>query len=264
VTLADQTQIHLLEAGRVTAAPALVFIPGWTMPAFLWNHQIKKFAIDRLVIALDPRSQGESSKTESGNTPEQRAKDLREILAALHISNTVLIGWSQGGQDVAAYIQTFGTDSLSSVVFVDSPVSSGPAELEDNKQENQEFFGRIGLYVNHQAEYCEGMVRWIIRKPPPDLNLQEVIGHCRKTPVTTGLTMLIMDEYAVDRRPVLSKIDKPMLVIASAESPLLKAQEKWPPQYVVPSLSSSRVRATPYLSMILKDSTNLLKACSDP
>jgi non-heme chloroperoxidase len=38
--------------------------------------------------------------------------------------------------------------------------------------------------------------------------------------------MLIMDEYAVDRRPALVKIDKPTLVIASAESPLLKAQQK--------------------------------------
>jgi hypothetical protein len=35
VTLADRTQIHILEAGVPTSAPALVFIPGWTMPAFL-------------------------------------------------------------------------------------------------------------------------------------------------------------------------------------------------------------------------------------
>jgi len=35
-----------------------------------------------------------------------------------------------------------------------------------------------------------------------------------------------MDDYALDRRPALAKIDKPTLVIASAESPLLKAQEK--------------------------------------
>ncbi len=125
VTLADQTQIHLLEAGHSTSAPALVFIPGWTMPAFLWNQQMKRFSNDRLVIAVDPRSQGDSSKTELGNTPEQRAKDLREILS-IHIPDAVLIGWSQGVQDVAAYIQQFGTNSLAGLVFVDSPVSAGP------------------------------------------------------------------------------------------------------------------------------------------
>jgi non-heme chloroperoxidase len=122
LTLADQTQIHLLEAGHPASAPApaLVFIPGWTLPASLWNQQIKEFSSDRLVIAVDPRSQGDSSKTQSGNTPEQRAKDLHEILAMLHVSRAVLIGWSQGSQDVAAYIQQFGTSGVSGAVFVDT------------------------------------------------------------------------------------------------------------------------------------------------
>jgi non-heme chloroperoxidase len=76
------------------------------------------------------------------------------------------------------------------------------------------------------AEYCEGMVHWILKKPHPELNLQAVFAHSQKTPVTTGLTMLIMDMYAIDRRPVLAKIDKPTRVIASAESPHLKAQQE--------------------------------------
>jgi non-heme chloroperoxidase len=224
--LTDHTQIHLLEAGRPTAAPALVFIPGWTMPAFLWNQQINRFSNDRLVLALDSRSQGDSSKTDWGNTPEQRAKDLREILSTLHISHAVLIGWSQGVQDVAAYIQQFGTEGVAGLVFVDSPVSAGPSEIDENREESQQFFSRIALYVNHPAEYCEGMVHWILKKPHPELNLQAMIAHSQKTPATTGLTMLIMDMYAIDRRPVLAKIDKPTLVIASAESPLLKAQQE--------------------------------------
>ena len=36
----------------------------------------------------------------------------------------------------------------------------------------------------------------------------------------------MMDMFVVDRRPVLAKIDKPTLVIASAESPLLDAQKQ--------------------------------------
>ena len=96
VTLSDGTRIHLLEAGQPGAAPAIVFIPGWTLPAFLWKDQMRRFSSDRLVIAIDPRSQGDSTKTETGNTPEQRARDLREILANRHITSAVLVGWSQG------------------------------------------------------------------------------------------------------------------------------------------------------------------------
>src|SRR5262249_51230694 len=101
--------------------PALVLIPGWALPASLWREQIEKFsATGRLVIAVDPQSQGDSSKTELGNTPEQRAQDLHEILATLHVTNSVLVGWSQGSQDVAAYLQQFGTNAVAGAVFVDS------------------------------------------------------------------------------------------------------------------------------------------------
>jgi len=225
LTLKDGTRINFLEAGR-SGLPPLVLIPGWALPASLWTHQIDKFSADRLVIAIDPRSQGDSSKAELGNTPEQRARDLNEILTALHIASAVLVGWSQGSQDVAAYIQQFGTSSVAGVAFVDSPVSAGPAELEENKQWSQQFLGRLPVYVDHPSEYCAGMARAIFKKPHPELDVNEVAVHCRKTPVPTGVTMLMMDIFGVDRRPALAKIDKPTLVIASAESPLLESQRK--------------------------------------
>lgn len=95
ITLRDRTRIHLLEAGQPSAAPAIVFIPGWTLPAFLWEEQMRRFSSDRFVIAIDPRSQGDLTKTETGNTPEQRARDLREIITNRHITSAVLVGWSQ-------------------------------------------------------------------------------------------------------------------------------------------------------------------------
>lgn len=226
ITLADGARIHLLEAGRSSSVPALVFIPGWTLPAFLWTEQLQKFSRDRLAIAIDPRSQGDSSLTEQGNTPEQRARDLREILSRRQISKAVLVGWSQGANDVAAYIQQFGTDSVAGLVFVDSPISAGPAEIDIAKDWSRQFFGMLSVYVNHPAEYSEGMVRSIFKKPHPELDLQRVIAHSRKTPVSTGLAMLIMDIFAVDRRPALVKINRPTLVIASAESPLLESQKR--------------------------------------
>jgi hypothetical protein len=32
----DGTRLHYLEAGRLTDAPSLVLIPGWTLSATLW------------------------------------------------------------------------------------------------------------------------------------------------------------------------------------------------------------------------------------
>jgi microsomal epoxide hydrolase len=225
LALQDGTRIHFLEAGR-PGLPALVLIPGWALPASLWAHQIETFSTNRLVIAIDPRSQGDSSKTDIGNTPEQRARDLHEVLTALHIPSAVLVGWSQGSQDVAAYVQQFGTSSVAGLAFVDSPVSAGPSEIEEDREWSKQLLGRLAIYANHPAEYCKGMVQSIFKKPHPGLDIDSIVAHCRKTPVSTGLTMLVMDIFGVDRRAALTKIDKPTLVIASAESPLLASQKK--------------------------------------
>lgn len=226
VTLSDGTRIHLLEAGQPSAAPAIVFIPGWTLPAFLWKDQMRRFSSDRLVIAIDPRSQGDSTKTQTGNTPEQRARDLREILANRRIPSAVLVGWSQGANDVAAYVLQFGTDSIAQVAFVDSPVAAGPAEIDVNKEWSRGFLSRLPSYVNSPAEYSARMVRGMFRKSHPELDIDAAIAHAQKTPQPIGLTMLMMDIFGVDRRPALAKIDRPTLVIGSAESSLADAQKQ--------------------------------------
>lgn len=226
VTLDDGTRIHLLEAGEQSAAPSIVFLPGWTLPAFLWTDQMKRFSSDRLVIAIDPRSQGDSTKTEAGNTPEQRARDLREILLKRRITSAVLVGWSQGANDVAAYVMQFGTDSIAQLALVDSPIAAGPAEIEVNKEWSQGLLSRLPNYVNNPAEYSERLVRGMFRKPHPELDIEAAIAHARKTPPSIGLTMLIMDIFGVDRRPALARIDRPTLVIGAAGSPLVDAQKK--------------------------------------
>ena len=96
----------------------------------IWQTQLEHFEKNRRVIAIDPRSQGDSTKTDGDNTPEARARDLREIIQQLALKNVVLVGWSQGVQDVAAYVEQFGTDSIAGFVLVDSPLSSGPAEIK--------------------------------------------------------------------------------------------------------------------------------------
>src|SRR5438445_176423 len=94
VTTQPGIRIHYLEAGSSTSLPALILIPGWRMPAFLWNEQIQGFSKITRVIAIDPRSQGVSTKTRDGNTPESRAVDLHGLLRELQVHKCVLVGWS--------------------------------------------------------------------------------------------------------------------------------------------------------------------------
>jgi non-heme chloroperoxidase len=226
MTTSDGARIHYLAAGRMTKEPAIVFIPGLTLTASLWNHELRTFSSDRLTVAVDSRSQGESSIVLSGNTPERRAIDLHELIADLRISHFVVVGWSQGAEDVAAFIQRYGTDSLSAIVFVDSPVSDGAAEIDTHKEYSQLILSRLTLFDTDPEKSCDQRVRSIFLKPHPDLDIQRIIDEAHKTPPSIVISMRVMDLFGADRRPALKKIDRPTLVIASAESPLLQVQKE--------------------------------------
>ena len=219
-------EIHYLEAGSNTSLPALVLIPGWRLPAFLWNEQLQKFSRVTHVIAIDPRSQGPSSKTREGNTPESRARDLHDVIGKLHISRCVLVGWSQGAQDVAAYLHAFGTDVVAGVVLVDSPVSFGSAEVELHAQFAKAILSGLSIYIAHPEEYSEGMVKSLFKRPHPEIDMKEVVRWTLKTPTDTGTEMLVTDIFGADRRPSLARLDKPALIVASSASPLLDLQKE--------------------------------------
>jgi non-heme chloroperoxidase len=224
-TAHSTVHVHYLESGSRTATRALVLIPGWRLPAFLWTEQLTTFASTTRVIAIDPRSQGPSTVTSEGNSPESRAADLHEILSNLGVAHAVLVGWSQGAQDVAAYLAAYGTQTVDGVVLVDSPVSYGPAEVTEHAAFAKVILSGIPRYEGQPEDYSRGMVRSLFAQPHPDLDIERIVRSTMRTPPDIGIAMLVMDIFGADRRPPLAALDKPALVIASAASPLLDVQQ---------------------------------------
>lgn len=216
--------IHVVDSGPSDRGPALVLIPGWRMTAAVWKEQIAVFSPTRRVVAIDPRSQGDSSKVTEGITPEQRARDLDAVLKELGLASVVLVGWSQGVQDVAAYVQAYGSASLKGVVLVDAPVSAGAAAVAADPAAAANLLRMLSIYCRAPREYSEGMMRAIIKRPLSDAELARLVSDSLKTPTAIGAAMLVADLFGVDRTPVLAKLDRPALVIASATSGELGAQ----------------------------------------
>jgi pimeloyl-ACP methyl ester carboxylesterase len=221
----DQARIHYLDAGRAGAACSLVLIPGWGADASVWRAQIGHFSAQRRVLALDPRSQGESQKTADGNTPEQRARDYERVLAALHVERAVLVGWSQGVQDVAAYVEQFGTRRLCGIVLVDAAVSQGAVSVATKAKATQALLERVDLYARHPREYLDGMVHAIYARALDDAERKALVDAAARTPTATGVAQLVADLLGPDRTPALRKFDKPALVVAAADSPELAEQK---------------------------------------
>jgi non-heme chloroperoxidase len=85
---------------------------------------------------------------------------------------------------------------------------------------------RLASFDIDPEKTAEERVRSIFRKPHPNLDIQHAIEEAKKTPPSIVISMRVMDLFGADRRPALSKINRPTLVIASSTSPLLEVQKQ--------------------------------------
>lgn len=227
IETAPGIHIHVLDAApRHADDAALVLVPGWRLTAEIWREQIDHFGGTRRVIAIDPRSQGGSTKTAEGDTPEQRARDLSALLARLQPGRVVLVGWSQGVQDVAAYVDQFGTASLDGIVLVDSTISPGAAAIAQDSSVAVRQLGLLSLYAEAPEDYTRGMMAAIITRKLPADQMDKLVHAALQTPTAIGAAMLTADLFGKDRSAAIAKFDRPTLVIASAASSELAAQQE--------------------------------------
>jgi len=212
IITSDGVRIHYLEAGK---GPPIVFVPGWTMPAEIWEPQIARFSNNYRVVAVDPRSQGESDRPTEGHYPERRAQDIKELAEQLRLAPVVLVGWSMGVSEVLAYVEQFGTSTLRAVVLVDGMFSPpGPQFVAT--------MGRVLRQMQaNRAAWTDQFVRSMYRRPQPEDYLRKIIAASLKTPTNTAVT-LSANMTAGDWTAVLSRLDKPVLYVYA--SPMLKPQ----------------------------------------
>ncbi|HET6198538.1 MAG TPA: alpha/beta hydrolase [Acetobacteraceae bacterium] len=121
----DGARLHYLEAGP-RSGHTIVFVPGWTMPAWIWQQQIAAFAQRYHVVAFDPRGQGDSDAPPSGYEPGRRGQDIAELIGNLAPVPVLLVGWSLGVLDTLAYVRSFGDEKVAGLVLVDNSVGEEP------------------------------------------------------------------------------------------------------------------------------------------
>jgi non-heme chloroperoxidase len=161
----DGTRLRLLSAGE---GRPLLFVPGFTMTAEIWQGQLDALSPRFRVIAMDPRGQGRSGHAAGALGTENRAKDIGAVLSQLDLNDAVLIGWSLGAVDVLGYLRHFGAARIRGLVLVDNSVdpnfSSGPTGLR--------------LLASLRGPDYEGVIRdfvpSIFKRPPGPERLAEL------------------------------------------------------------------------------------------
>ena len=116
ITTRDGTQIYYKDWGR---GQPVVFSHGWPLSADAWDDQMLFLGEHGYrVIAHDRRGHGRSSQPWTGNDLDTYADDLAALIEALDLRETIHVGHSTGGGEVARYIGRHGTRRVAKAVLI--------------------------------------------------------------------------------------------------------------------------------------------------
>jgi microsomal epoxide hydrolase len=221
-TTSDGVTLHYLEAGT---GPTLVFVPGWTMPAEVWEPQIRHFAATHRAVALDPRGHGRSEKPAHGYYPLRRGQDIGELLEHLGGEPAVVVSWSLGVLETLVYVGEHGTEDVRALVLVDW-------DLIDDEPEH--FTSRFVSLQVEREDWTREFVKIIFRNPPSDEYLESITQAALSVP--TNATAIMIGNIILmgpnDLSPVVNALDRPALFVYSSLDWAVEAADEvrrnWP------------------------------------
>ena len=203
----DGIRLHYLTAGK---GEAIIFIPGWTMPAEIFEKQIEHFSKTNLVIALDPRSQGKSAQATEGLSIDREAKDVKELVDHMRLSSYYLVGWSLGGPVLYTYLNLFNDPSIKGIIVVDAPLKIDAA-----------FMSRITLRIKglllNKPETIDKFVRGMYKQAHSETYFDKVKKASLITPTNSAIALLSNFFFYNDSAWIqtLKTTDKPVLFIGA-------------------------------------------------
>lgn len=213
-------KIHYIAHNIHTSKPlSLLFVPGVMMPAWIWENQLDYFAKDYTVVAIDPRSQGDSTQSAEGHYAFSRAKDIKAVVDALQLQPLILIGWSLAVGEVVNYAAHFGLGGLIGLVLVDGLLGIDPSV--PFYQSTVDFWTQF--QVDRITE-TRKFVKNIFKQPQAEEYLEKLNEEALRTPTNTVMT-LIENYLLQDFRPLLPSINVPTL-LTTVESPRLGYMQK--------------------------------------
>lgn len=215
------TKLHYIANQGDSSKPAILFIPGLMMPAWIWEKQLEYFSKDYRVVALDVRSQGDSEQSNEGHYAYSIAKDIKVLVDELNLKPLILVGWSMGVPEVVNYAANFGSKDLIGLVLVDGLVGIDPSV--PFYQDTVKYWDDL---QRDRVQKTKEFVEIIFKRPHPQEYLDRLLAAALRTPTNTVMTFV--NNYILqDFRGFLPKINTPTLITVT-EGPRLDYMKKLP------------------------------------
>lgn len=221
VTTRDGVRIHYIESKPRSPRrdSTLLFVPGLMTPGWIWEHQLAYFDQNYRVVAMDPRSQGESSKPAEGHYPAARARDIKSVVDQLKLKPVVLVAYTSAVTEVVSYVDQFGTETLAGLVLI-----NGIAGRDYDEATMSSLLAYSNAFQLDRQKAADRFVRGLYRKPQSEDYIRRMIRATLRMP-TNSVVALIMGGIASDNRAALAKIDKPTLIVVALVRPWMSFYE---------------------------------------
>jgi len=153
----DGIQLHYRESG--TGPKTLIFIPGWLMPAEIFDAQLRALGDSLHVYALSPRSQGRSDLYVGRHTAALRARDIHEFVVHANVPDPVLVGWSLGVMEALDYVHRYRPASLRALVLIDNSIGAGRPPRPRPHPQGRGDVETPEMRVAHLTEFVKSMFK---------------------------------------------------------------------------------------------------------
>ena len=220
---------------EVGQGPPIVCLPGWSQAAEQFVPMMNKLSSSHRVIALDHRGHGDSSQPGRGYRLPRLAADLREVLEALDLGSSTLLGHSMGVAVIWAYLDVFGDTDIDQLVFADSR----PTLVRDRDWSDAEARVAGGMQtlaqledLTHRLRASDGwnvLVEVLRQMVSSDLASERFESLLATNRATTNETraLLWFDECTYDWRDLIPTISRPTLVVHGLGSMIPIESQQW-------------------------------------
>ena len=120
ISTKDGTELYVKDWG---AGQPVILIHGWPLSSDSWDAQAMAIAdAGYRAIAYDRRGFGRSSQTWCGYDYDSLSDDLAAVIEYTQAQDTIIVGFSMGGGEVARYMSRYAGKSVAKAALISSVV----------------------------------------------------------------------------------------------------------------------------------------------
>lgn len=146
ITTKDKTSLYLKDWG---SGQPVILLHGWPLSADSWEDQAMAIAdAGYRAIAYDRRGFGRSSQPWSGYDYDTLSDDLAAVIEHTGAKNTIIVGFSMGGGEVARYLSRHHGKSVAKAGLIASVVPFRLKTKDNPLGTEQEAFDKTAQAIN--------------------------------------------------------------------------------------------------------------------